>query len=737
TITFVQPKTVTNKKRLAAELYPILKPKPNTGWFKLRLRLHNAIAPLKKKKGFKYWLKYKLGQAPAILTKPQAERNKLLLEKSLQDKGYFGASVTYETKVKKKKVKINYRMETKGQYRLNNIVFSDDSTSIGRLFLQHREDSFLKKDQPYQKSNLDAERMRLANLAGDAGYFDFTQEYIYFIVDTLASQLKADIYVEVKPTDDGRPHRIYEIGNTQVISNYDLNEPSLSFKDTLRPRPHFEILRNDEVLKPSTTNRMILQNKGDRYSKKIQDVSLNHLLDLGVFKFVNLKYVKSKDTLQNRLDRYFYLTPALVSDISMELELNNRTGNYLGTAATFSYLHKNLFKGAENLNLSLSGGVETQFGNDLAVINTIDVNLGITYSIPRFLLPFKKNDLAGFFVPKTLFSLSNRFQNRQGFFTVNRIASSFGYDWKVNRKKRHQFNPIDIQIVRVFNRTEAFNDFLADKPRRLRESFENTLIAGLDYTFSYSNQNVNPRRSNIFFNGNFRTAGNLLRGVTSIFSGPQEGAYSFLGQEFAQFVRVQGELRIRRNLPKGKLIFRLHTGIGLPYGNANVLPYSEQFFVGGANSMRGFRLRGLGPGSFEGSTAVGEPGEGEEAIPEQFLDQTGDLRLESNIEYRFGLSGYLKGAVFLDMGNVWLLESEDTPEGVFQLDQFYRQIAFNTGMGLRFDIDYAVLRFDLGLVLRKVYPGDGFQWSFSRWDFSDKENRGEHLNFLLALGYPF
>ena len=728
-IKFTDTKSIKRPKKLASELYTFAKPDKNVGLFKLRLRLFNAIKEPKDKSGLKYWLKYKLGEPPSLFTPKDVNRNRLVMQKYLLDNGYFGNNVQFDTLINERRANITYLITTHGQYTINDIIYSDDSTSVGVLFSSNSKNSFLEKGKPYEKLNLDKERLRLATLAGDAGYFDFNDDYIYYFVDTLENQLKLDLYVEVKPNEDGTQHSIYKLGKTTVFSNYDLNEPSLSFSDTIAVTPNFDVVRNRKILETKTLDRMMLQSSGDIFSKTNQNISVNHLLDLNVFKFVNLKYQKDTDSLSNTLNRYFYLTPDLDQNVSLEIELNNRTGSFFGTAATFSYQHRNLSHGAEKLNISLAGGIETQIGNKIALINTADLNLQVKYSLPRFLVPFKLKTYSGYYVPSTNLILRNNFQDRAGFFAINKSAFSFGYDWKETKKKRHQLTPIDIEYVRLINTSESFNTLLDETPR-LRLSFQNVLIAGLNYTFNYSNLNTDVTKANFSFKGEMKLAGNTIYAVQKLISSEQQDTYTLIGQPFSQFARFQTDVRANKKLRFGSLYSRFNPAIGIPYGNSNLLPYSEQFFVGGANSIRAFPLRGLGPGSFVPEIIDGD-------FAEQFFDQTGDIRLELNVEYRFDLFSYLKGAVFLDVGNIWLLEDDTRPQGVFQWNSFYKEIAIGSGFGLRVDFEFAVIRFDLGIPLRKPYLDEGFQWTLNRMNLRTSNGRQENLNLVFGIGYPF
>ncbi len=728
-ITYTHPVTVKKKQRLRSELSSFAKPKPNSGLFKMKLRLYNSIKEPKKNKGLKYWLKYKLGERPALYKKSQLQKNQLFMEKHLTDQGFFNSAILVDTTVRNKKVAINYLVDCKGQYQLNQIIYPSDSSDISFLIKEYQDKSFLKSGANYQKSNLDKERSRLTKIMNDKGFFDFSSDYINFFIDTVKGNLLTDVYVNIEPLPEGKPHKTYSIDETYVVTNYDLKQFSNTAQDTILSHPKFNIVEDQRFIRPTVLRRMILQNPADIFSKEFQNASLNHLLDLGTFKFVNLKYIKYNDSLGNRLDRIYYMTPDLVQDIKVDLELNNRTGGYYGTVAAISYLHKNLFYGAEKLDARLSSGIETQVGNQLSFINTLDFNLQLKYSVPKFVAPFRFKQYSGYHVPHTSVSLINNFQKREGFYSIFNTSILLGYEWKETNKKLHQLNPIDFQIVRVFNTSNEFEALLKEN-NRLEQSFENTFIAGLNYIYNYSNQSLNEGRNSLFFRGEFKLTGNLFYLYSKLVQGNVDQAYELFGLPFSQFIRLQTDVRLHKRLRNNNLVGRIAPGIAIPYGNSSVLPYNEQFYIGGANSIRAFKLRGLGPGGFV-------PPEINQEIDEQFLDQTGDIRLEMNLEYRFDLIKYLKGAVFIDAGNIWLLKSDETPEGVFHFNQFIDEIAIGSGVGLRLDFEFAVIRMDLGIALRKPYLDRGFRWSFDQWDFKNRAFRKDHLNLVFGIGYPF
>ena len=477
---------------------------------------------------------------------------------------------------------------------------------------------------------------------------------------------------------------------------------------------------------------MILQNEGDIVSQKLQNVSVSHLLDLGIFKFVNLKYERTTDSLQSIVNRNFYLTPAFNQKISGNLELNNRTGRFYGIAASGNYQHKNILKKAITFNTSISGGLETQIGNDLGFINTLQLNVEASLSAPRFILPFKVKPNSGLFIPQTTLKIGNDFQRRVSLFSINSSNFKLGYQWKETAEKQHLIYPFSINRVIVLNKTQEFEDVINANPR-LENSFKNLFIGGLDYTYIFTNQSADIKKNYWFFKGNVRTSGNLTHLAAKAFNFPKntDGKYKLLSLPYAQFTSLEMDLRFYKKIKKHTLATRISPAVGFSYGNSDVLPYIEQFFVGGANSLRAFRLRSVGPGGFVRATTSSN------GVENQFFDQTGDVKLEMSSEYRFGIFEYLKGAFFIDAGNVWLLSNATQTTQEFRFDTFWKEITVGAGIGFRLDIELIVLRLDIATPLRKPYLNEGFQWSIDRFDFESSSWRGENLIFNLAIGYPF
>lgn len=725
TIKFTNAENVKSKKALAGALEAFARPKENSGF---KLWVYNTFHNPNKEKGVGNWIARKLGEPPVVLQGTDVERSQALMENYLHDNGYFGSSVTSDTASQDKKVTVTYHVTSKGQYKIRDVYFPNDSTLLSSLLNQRQRRSQIKPGQDYSLARIQAERTRLSSIARENGYFQFSPDYVYFFVDTSLSSLQADVYLRIKPPTDSTRHTQFYMDTTYVYPTYDIEQPPRVYEDTIY-QEDLKIIEKEVFVTPKTLKRSIAQDKGELYQESRQDQTLNHLLDLGIFKFVNVDYEITQRNDTNYLKRLIYLTPALTQDITAQIEASTETTNFLGSAISGTYAHRNLFKGAEWLNTRLSAGVETQLGggaDSIPFINTIEFSAQASLFFPRFVVPFFNiRNTRTYYVPKTRISISDNFQRRNSFFTLNSFQLEYAYEWQETRYKSHILTPININIIQLLGTSPAFEAILDNNPR-LRQGFNNTAILGLNYQYTYTNQEVNTLRDFGYFRGGMETSGNLL----SLFAGGGEKPNKFLGTAFSQYVRFDTEGRYNIVNKGNSLVGRLAVGVGIPYNNSTILPYTKQFFVGGANSIRAFQIRGVGPGATQPDT-ITRGG---------FFDQTGDIKLEANLEYRFNIFSIFKGALFADAGNIWLLRSdqqEQESDAVFNFDTFAEQLAVGTGVGFRLDLTFLLLRLDIAFPVRKPYLPAGERWQIDNIRPLDKDWRRDNLIYNIAIGYPF
>ncbi|OWY19143.1 hypothetical protein C7N43_01770 [Sphingobacteriales bacterium UPWRP_1] len=754
---------ITDKYTVKKDLYALSRPKPNKKMMGvLRFKLSVYTQTKNKKKGFGKWLNEKIGEPPVLLDTALLERTKRNMQQYMFNHGYFNNAVSFTTEEKNRRSQVTYNVTAISPYKVKNIYYpSDTIDTINSLVRNMQPQALIKPGHEFNVDKLQAEINRIAYELHCKGYYDLISKDLFFELDSTQGTRTIDVYLKVKPPATGGKHKSYTINNVYVFPDYEVGKPPAAYTDTLQVNNFHYIASNKNRFNPNTITGVLLLKKGDLYSQKNWEYSLNHLLGLGVFKFVNVKFEKADTSANNpMLDCRILLTPARRMGISGEVELNNRaqqsvlgaaTSSLLGTAATLSYKNKNLLGGAEAFSFTLFTGLELNPQNrksaitDNALINTLNLSGELQLAVPKFIVPFKLQNQSRYFLPKTNIRLSASYLRRINFYTLNSFNINFGYDWNENSRKRHLFNPVSASLLSLRNKEAAFEEQLAQNSF-LRRSFEEQIIAGSNYTYIYNTQNISQAVNFIYFKAGFDLAGNTLYAADRLLkvSGAinKDKQVKILGSSYAQYARAEFDIRHYNLLSRGNsLVSRFNVAVGVPYGNSAVLPYVKQYFVGGPNSVRAFRIRSIGPGSF-GAYAVPDT-----IVIDEF-DRTGDIKIEANLEWRFPIVSMLKGALFTDLGNIWTLRSEtsgtdpDTgepivtrPGGRFGFGTFWSQIAIGTGAGIRLDFSYFVMRFDLGVPIHNPSLSNSEQWPVK--NMFEKKWLRSNTNLNLAIGYPF
>lgn len=678
-------------------------------------------------KGFRHWVKYKLGKEPVVFQDNMLSSTEAKLTYYLNGKGYFNHTVVCDSTKSNRKVDLRCDIKLNQRYTVDSIVFPVDSTYAALKLSDRLKRAVIREGRYYDRDRLDYERIRLAKIAGDMGFAEFGSDNIYYYVDTVSTNHTVDLYIQVITPTDSTFHTRYTLDKINVYPNYTLESDNGSKLQEEELRDGILIHEFDHYLDHDLLDRLILEKPDTFYNRTLERTTVNRLLDLGLFRFINVNNVASGSGHDGSIIQNIYLTPEKMQSVSGELEVNNRSGNFFGLGASTSYGHKNIFGHAEQLKISLGGQVEAQFGDDLSFINSADVNLSGELNFPRFIVPFIDIHESRNYIPRTVINSSYKFQRRLEYYTFQVASAKFGYRWKETSRKTHEFYPLILDQVRVTDKTAEFQTLLDNNPR-LGRSFESVFIAGLQYNFTYSDQASRADRNYDYFRGELETSGNLINFLSG---GDSADPTQVGGTTIAQFSKVT--LEYRHYFPAGEtdIASRIVLGGGFAYGNSTELPYVEQYIIGGSNSVRAFRLRGIGPGSFVADPAdIG-------AFEEQFVDQTGDMKIEMNVEWRFPLFSYLKGAIFADAGNIWLIENDDLPEGNFAFDRFYKEIGLGVGFGFRLDFDFFLIRLDIAFPLRSSKFQEGFKWRANEVDLFDSEWRSDNLRYNLGIGYPF
>jgi outer membrane protein insertion porin family len=744
-----QGKRVGRKKVLRRELEEYITPKPNKKFLGMRTGVwfYYVAGTPKKEKGLKSFIKNKLGKPPVLFSDVTPERTAKTLNGQLHNEGYFQSSVSYETKAKKHETKVIYNVILPHPYRLDSIRYPTPRDSVYRSILKTvRESSLLKEEQRYDLERMQAEQSRIEEELENVGFYYFDDRYLIFEADSTVGEKKVNVALRLEKGIPPKAKRIYKINDVNIYLSYKLSLDSAKESSFARQLDGYNYVDSAQSFRPSVITRMINFKKGNIFRRQDQEYTLNHLMGLGVFKFVNIKFSEvHKDSAL--LDTNIFLTALKKKSLRGEMQMLSKSNNFVGPGLSFTFTNRNFLKGAELFELKLNTAYEVQFGGKTEgePLNAFEVGLESSLTVPRFISPVRINYTNSRYIPKTVFKLGVNFQNRVGYFQLNSFNISYGYSWLETKSRTHELYPVDITFVKTSKQSDAFKEQLELNPV-LANSFQNQFIIGTRYSYTYNSQfQEDPlarfekkkfRTHSFYFNGNVDIAGNLIYAIQRQFNKSSELPLEIFNFPYSQYVKGDVDFRYYWQFDlRNKLATRVIVGAGYAYKNAETLPYIKQFSIGGSNSIRAFPARSLGPGTYN----VREDTEANT----QFIDQRGDLKIEGNIEYRFDIIKFFKGAVFLDGGNIWLLQKDSTreeqdprQEGIFNSKNFLNEFAVGTGLGFRFDFNFFVLRLDIAFPLRKPYLVDD-PWVVDDIDFGSSTWRKENLIFNIAIGYPF
>jgi len=719
--------TKKEKKALKTALKSTLRPKPNSSILGLRpkLYIYNLAGTPKKEKGWRHWLKTKVGEPPVLYSQVDLEYSKSVLQNFSENSGYFNTKTEADSTRHGKKVTAEYIVKPGKQYKIREVKFPTDSSVISIAIRRTSRRSLLKKDNGYSLDVIKEERVRIDARLKEKGYFYFNPDYIKVQVDSTVADHQVDLIVKVKDETPKLAETPFKINRIIVYPNYTIGSDSLKPDYTsIKKYNDFTIIDPENLFKPRIFDRALYFKKEDLYNRTNHNLSLNRLVNLGTFKFVKNQF-KPSDTLGNYLDAYYYLTPLPKKSLRLEVLAKTNSANYTGTELNINWSNRNTFRGAELLTISAFGGVEVQVSGLNKGFNVYRVGTEANLVWPRFVSPFKLRSSSGF-VPKTKATLGYEFQNRTKLYSLQTFKGSFGYLWKASEKKEHLLNLTEITYASPQNVTPLYREQIVANPS-LGKVIEKQLIFGPTYSYTYTNTLERRRKNTFYYKGSLDLAGNIAGLVTG--ANIKKGdTIKLFDVPFSQFIKLENDFRHYLKLgPDSQLASRIIVGAGFAYGNSNELPFIKQFFIGGTNSLRAFRARSIGPGTYDGS-----------ATTSSFLaDQSGDLKLEFNTEYRAKIYGLVKGALFVDAGNIWLLKDNPEKPGAKFSKKFMNEIAVGTGAGLRFDFTFLILRTDLAFPIRKPYLPDGQRWVLDQINFGNRTWRKENLVFNLAIGYPF
>jgi len=718
-----------NREIEKTDLKNYLKQTPNKRIFYWRfyLSLYN-LSNKKKENGFNNWLR-KIGEPPVIYDEDLRDKSADQLSLFLRNKGYYNAVVTDSTEIKKRQATVIYKIHTGVPYRIRNIDYFFQDATLSDYILTDSANSKIHTGDIFDMDKLQEERVRVEELLRNRGYFEFTRDYVYYEIDSSLNSHLVDITVVVEnyPQADrnGRirhvDHPVYHINKVYLIADYRTGKKAMTDVklDTVLYDSLYVVYDQTPNIRPGVVTQKNYLIPGDLYSAENASRTYRNLSSLSAFRMVDIKF--REDTMQNGLlNCEVRITPATKQSYTIELEGTNSGGN-IGAAGSFVYQHRNLFRGSEQFDLRFKGAIETLrevSGGDYG--NMIEFGVEGRLRIPKFLLPFKTEQFIRRFNPQTNISLSYNYQKRPDY-TRTIANASFGYNWIASPEITHLVFPIEVSLILTPFKSQSFQDWLNGK--YLFYSYEPHFIVDQRYSFVYTNQNIRKNQDYNYLRIDLESAGNLLYAGYSLFEPrPDSGNYKIFGVDFSQYVKGEIDFRHFDYLYEGiSFVTRGYIGAGLPYLNSTALPFEKQFFSGGANSVRAWQVKNLGPGSYH------------DTLQSNYPNQTGDLKIEANAEYRFKLFWKLETALFLDIGNIWSLSSQDDREGAqFRLNTFYKELAVGTGIGARLDFSFFIFRFDLGIPLRSPYPVEGKNWLPGNAGI-----RGKDLTLNIAIGYPF
>ena len=751
-------KSVPRKERITeTELEQYIRQSPNKRFLGTNFYVwaYNLANPEKDN----WWnnLKRKVGEQPALLDMSLTEKSAQNLKTYMNSRGYYASQVNFEvdTTRRPKRAIVTYSTKQGLPYKITGISYDFRDKNLGPIIESDSANTLIKVGNIFDITSLDRERERIALYLNDRGYYNFSVNNIEYRVDTLKGNRTVNIRMIVKRNitgydergqaimDDGRIYRITEIN---VMPDYDpaieRAEQNRRMLDTTYYRGLNIVSAGSPNVRPAILHEAIALSPNTTYNSTLVDRTYNDIMSLGYFKSARIAFEelprsqndsllvnyagdgrtsyspkKFEDIREGYLRCYIFCSPTLKQGFNVEVE-GSTTSSFYGLSAIVGYQNRNLFKGVETLNTSVTFGYEYMKAPNTVKRKANEIGVASGLAFPRFILPFELST-RNINMPRTNIELSFNYQDRP-YYRRDLTRVAWSYSWRSrNGRYSYMFRPLDLNWINVGYMNEEFFNSLHNE--YLRQSYKTQAIVGLSASYTYNNQNKNVGGNATLLRANFESAGNVLNLFERLLSKKTDGGYyNILGVRYSQYMR--GDVSLSRKIMLGEktaVAGRIFAGCGVPYGNSKALPFDRLFYVGGSNSMRGWAPRTLGPGN--------TPAE-ESAFPVQM----GDMRLEANAELRFPIWGMFHGATFVDVGNVWYLGRDKTQvpaDGIFHIDKFYKQLGMNTGLGLRIDIQFVILRLDWGIQIHNPNRPVGERWINNfRW-------KNTALNF--GVGYPF
>jgi outer membrane protein assembly factor BamA len=721
-----------NKNSLEKELTGLTRPKPNSKFLGIRLKLSFFnLAGNPNKKNFIRKFFRNIGEPPVLLSDLNLENNSKVVRNYLENKGYFHATVSGDTTVKNKKARATYTVQAGNLYTVKTIVFPHDTANqLGMAIKNTEAKTLLKPKVPFDLGLIKSERIRIDAALKEVGYYFFSPDYILVDADSTIGNNMVNLYITVKTNTPLAARKPYTINEIYVYSNYTLATAAI---DTSHSYEEFYkgyyVIDKDKKFKPNLFEHVMQFKPTDLYNRKAHNLALNRLINLGVYKFVKNRF--EVDPFTDELNTFYYLTPLPKKTLRAEVSGNTKSNNNAGSVVSLSWRNKNFLRGAELFAVNAYVGSEVQFSGRQKGFNTNKLGGEISITVPKFIIPFFLFNTKGAYVPKSYARIGYDLLNRTKLYTLNSFRADLGYTWKPSVRKEYQYNPISVNYVQPLNITPRYLDSVKGINGRpgdftLKKAIEKQFIIGSNATYSYNEIIDDPRGRGWFVTTNLDLSGNVI-GLIKHPDLKNGDTIKIFGAPYSQYVKTEVDVRMYSRLGiKTIWANRIDLGVGIPYGNSYQLPFIKQFFIGGTNSLRGFRSRTLGPGIYRPANADSS---------NFYPDQSGDIKLELNTELRQKFSSIFEGAVFIDAGNIWLKKKDVFKPGAEFSNKFLSQLALDAGIGIRFDLTILLLRFDVAVPLRKPWLPAGQR--ATQFNFGSAAFRKENLIFNFAIGYPF
>ncbi len=698
---------------------------------------------------FGEWLREVVGEPPVALDSALTARSAAQMRTYLLREGHFEGRITDSVEYRGRKARLTYHVFPGEPHRLRNIRTTVDDPRIEDYLAKTVEGSKLRSGARFDADDLEAERDRVTGILRELGYLYFHRDLVSFDADTAVGDRQVDLLMRLARQEAGRAEglrgsregTVHHLGRVTLDATSAMQDGTALPVDTLvRDGYHFLYNGRRPRYRPQALLSTVYFHPGDRYQASMADKTFRRLTNLRVFDRVDLLYDTVGTGVPDVVNCTVRLVPAKQQGFTVEGAGTNR-GGFLGTAISLSYRHRNVFRNMGSLQAQVTlgleaqqsitgresgtGGTSTAVGRDV-LFNTVEIGPELTLRFPRPFVPARW--FAKSAAPRTTWTALYNYQRRPDY---NRTLArtSLGLEWNESPRATVGIFPVDLNIIRIPFLTEGFRNYLqeANDPV-LTDSYTDHLIIGARAFHILNTQGTAKGRDVVYLRTTLETSGNLLSGVMGLLgrepTTDTSGSrfHTIDGIRFAQFVKLDADLRYYRQLhDKSQLVFRTAAGVGVPFGNLGVLPFESSFFAGGANGLRAWRARSVGPGSY--------------AAPLAAYDRTGEVRIEANAEYRFRLVGFFEMGLFVDAGNIWYLKEDPLKPGSGIDSDLFGEMAIGVGAGLRLNFDFFLVRFDLGFQTKDPALPPGDRWIFER----SREQRilGDLANLNLGIGYPF